>query len=559
MNNSKIKCLNCGKLNPPESSTCTHCKEQLSTKKTILGSDSDPAHLNPVPSKNNYNDDHSKQFLQTTKNKSSSPDKFNLIGKKLGEYEIKKFVRKGGMGVVYFGVHPLIGKKVAIKMLDAPADENFQQRKTRFLAEAKAVNAIGHPNIVDIFSFGTYKEGAQYFVMEYLEGKTLHEFLKQNKTLPPQLALSIFKQLLDGLKASHKKGIIHRDLKPDNIFLQDQASIPSFVKILDFGVAKFQEEGYLNSQTKSGIPVGTPYYMSPEQCSGKKVDQRIDIYSLGVIMYEAFTGERPWNCDSFFSVLNAHISLDPVTPHAHANIDPELEKIILWCLQKDKEDRPENIEELENNLIPVLNRLSQEESSNITKKPKKRRSTTTTAAGQVFLPNTLRWKIILPLLLIVGLSFFAYLFKPAFFQSNTAKSNKISLFKDVKITHPGKNYQEKNNQSKNIAKKKKEKIFIQLTGIPENAEATIKLNGKIHKGNLIQVDKNPKKKIHISVSVPGYKTWQQKIYPLFNQTLDVDLDTIVKKKKPSKKNKPRNKKNIEPKKIKKTLLDLNLI
>jgi serine/threonine protein kinase len=285
-----------------------------------------------------------------------------LIGTTLGEFEITEIIGHGGMGTVYGAIHPHIGKKAAIKVLKSSISEN-KDMMGRFQAEAKAVNAIRHPNIVDIFSFGQIENGSQYLVMEYLEGITFTDYLKENAVIPYASAHAILKQILSALDAAHKKGIIHRDIKPDNIFLEKRPEVEHYVKLLDFGIAKFTEDGFRTSHTKTGVPIGTPFYMSPEQCAGQKVDQQSDIYSIGIILYEMFTGRLPFKGDSFMAILQAHLTKAPFSPSGLVDISAELEAIILWCLKKEKESRPKDIKDLGSKLLPVLQSLAASESN----------------------------------------------------------------------------------------------------------------------------------------------------------------------------------------------------
>ena len=266
------------------------------------------------------------------------------------------------MGTVYAGIQPLIGKKVAIKVLKTELSEDPEVME-RFLAEAKAVNTIGHPNIIDIFAFGNFSDGSQYFVMEYLEGRALTDYFAENRPVGYAEAAKIFSQVFEALEAAHEHGIVHRDLKPDNIFLVERSSGAMTAKILDFGIAKLTEGGVLSGKTRTGVPIGTPLYMSPEQCQGVDVDLSSDIYSMGIILYQAFTGTVPFVSDSFFALLNAQVSSIPKRPAELSHVPSDLDRIIMWCLEKPKENRPESVRQLRETLIPVLERLAESESA----------------------------------------------------------------------------------------------------------------------------------------------------------------------------------------------------
>src|SRR5688572_12034772 len=209
-------------------------------------------------------------------------------GQTVGEYVIDDKLGEGGFGAVFKATHPLIGKQVAIKVLFRQYSAN-PQMVSRFISEARAVNQIRHKNIIDIFSFGQLPDGRHYYVMEYLQGVTLDEHLGMRGRLTMGDALPILRQLARALDAAHAKGIAHRDLKPENIFIAagDDEVYP---KLLDFGIAKLLVDGKRQHKTRTGAPIGTPYYMSPERCRGRDVDHRTDIYSFGILAYQMLTG-----------------------------------------------------------------------------------------------------------------------------------------------------------------------------------------------------------------------------------------------------------------------------
>jgi len=273
----------------------------------------------------------------------------SLIGKSIGNYRITAKLGEGGMGAVYLGEHPLIGKKVAVKVLldDLAAKEEIV---TRFFNEAKAVNDIGHANIVDIVDFGKTPndQGTEtvYFIMEFLDGESLSSRLHSVGTSAAE-TIHILSQSCSALAASHKKGIVHRDLKPENLYLCPRAGDKNFVKILDFGIAKLTGDGGGTSKTRTGLVIGTPAYMSPEQCEGRGlVDHRSDIYSLGVLMYEMLTGRLPFIGEGFGEVLVMHLTQAPDRPSlVNPNVTPELEAIALHALEKDRNRRFQNMDE----------------------------------------------------------------------------------------------------------------------------------------------------------------------------------------------------------------------
>ena len=216
-----------------------------------------------------------------------------MIGRVVGSWRVVKLLGEGGMGSVYMGEHPAIGSKVAIKMLHPrfDADERIVER---FFNEAKAVNVIGHDNIVNILDFDVADGGRHYFVMEFLHGRPLQALVQPGVPLPLGRAGPILLQCCRALQAAHERGIVHRDFKPDNVFLVDRDGRTDFVKLVDFGIAKLTDPTSAHL-TQTGTVIGTPAYMSPEQASGEpSIDARSDVYSLGVTMFQMFIGKVPF-------------------------------------------------------------------------------------------------------------------------------------------------------------------------------------------------------------------------------------------------------------------------
>lgn len=264
----------------------------------------------------------------------------------IGNYVLLRKLGEGGMGVVFEAEHKMIQKRVALKMLHADKANDVQIYE-RFKREAKISSQIKSPHIVDITDFGQTENGDLYLVMEFLEGKDLGHLLEERKFLTVAEAEHILLQSAKGLVAAHKTGVVHRDLKPDNIFLITKDRDPNFVKLLDFGIAKIAEASA--ALTKAGMIIGTPEYMSPEQCEGRPVDQRSDIYSLGVIAYHMLTGKVPFSHEHFSRVLLMHSS-EPPPPlrkmRPGLQVSPVVEATINKCLAKRREDRYQSMEEL---------------------------------------------------------------------------------------------------------------------------------------------------------------------------------------------------------------------
>jgi serine/threonine-protein kinase len=273
-----------------------------------------------------------------------------LIGQTIGNYRVTQKLGEGGMGSVYLAEHPHIGKKVALKVLHAEFASN-QEVVARFFNEARAVNDIGHPNIVDIVDYGVLQGGPTgdrmvYFIMEYLGGRTLTQLIRNESPLPPERALMIALQVADALAASHRTGIIHRDLKPDNVMLLQRGRESDFVKLLDFGIAKLTTDQQGSRRTRTGIVMGTPAYMSPEQCEGRgMIDHRTDVYALGILLYEMLTGRVPFVGEGYGEILVQHLTQPPAPPSTFRGLSPHVEVVVLKALEKRPDLRFPTMEE----------------------------------------------------------------------------------------------------------------------------------------------------------------------------------------------------------------------
>jgi serine/threonine protein kinase len=259
-------------------------------------------------------------------------------GMELGGYIIDGLLGQGGMGIVYAATHPLIGKRAAAKVLK-PELSKEPAAVERFIREARAVNQIGHPNIVDIYDFGQLPDGRSYYLMDLLDGEPLRTRLKRGPLHVSEAAV-VIDETASALAAAHDKGIIHRDLKPDNVFMVDVPGRWPEVKLLDWGLAKLLRGGS-KFQTVTGSVMGTPVYMSPEQARGEQVDHRTDIYALGVMAYELVAGSVPFKGKSSVDTMLAHQE-QPVPSLAIRvpELPDELAQLIEAMLAKDAGDRP---------------------------------------------------------------------------------------------------------------------------------------------------------------------------------------------------------------------------
>ncbi len=282
------------------------------------------------------------------------PESDPLLGEIVDDrYEIMQVLGEGGMGTVYRVRHRALERPLALKALrrDLASDRDLPQR---FIQEAKAAAAVEHPNVVQITDFGTLDTGQPYFVMELLEGEPLSHLLALH-ALSPERAIDIALQVAEALSAAHAAGVVHRDLKPDNIQVR-QVGHHDVVKVLDFGLAKIAGASKL---TRAGIVYGTPHYMSPEQAAGDPSDHRVDIYALGVVMYEMLTSRLPFEADSFTGVLAKHMYLDAPPPSSvRGEASGSLDAVVMRCLAKQPAERYATMGNLIRDLEALRSKLS---------------------------------------------------------------------------------------------------------------------------------------------------------------------------------------------------------
>jgi len=289
--------------------------------------------------------------------------KRDLLGKTVGgKYVVRSVLGEGGMGTVFEAEHLTIGRSVAVKVLH-PNQARKKDAVRRFHQEARAAGAIGHPNICEVYDLGTLEDGSPYLVMEKLVGETLAERIAAEGGLPFEDVIDILTQVLSGLVAAHEKSIVHRDIKPENVFLTRRVGCPPVCKLLDFGVSKMiapligaKEEDL--DLTRTGMVMGTPYYMSPEQARGdRNLDARVDLYACGVILYEALTGKRPFTAANYNALLLQILSNRPrpareLRPALAAGFDAVLDK----AMARNRDDRYHSATEFQKDLQALRDR-----------------------------------------------------------------------------------------------------------------------------------------------------------------------------------------------------------
>ena len=272
----------------------------------------------------------------------------------VGKYRLLDVLGEGGMGVVYLAEHELIEKSVALKVLrrEYSCKPELVQR---FKQEAISASRIKHPNVLDVFDFGQLENGCFFLAMEYLQGRDLAAELASSTTVEPVRAVRLALQMCRALGSAHSRGVVHRDMKPENVFLHKTEDGDEIVKIVDFGIAQLRgrddskhEEKPRRRLTRTGVIFGTPEYLSPEQAAGRSADLRVDVYAVGVILYELFSGAVPFTGESFMAVLSAHLT-NPVPPlqtwAPDIAISPELERAMMVALAKNPDERYQSMSE----------------------------------------------------------------------------------------------------------------------------------------------------------------------------------------------------------------------
>lgn len=276
---------------------------------------------------------------------------------KISRYEVISQLGEGGMGVVYKAHDPDLNKIVAVKVIQTSMLNDEQT--IRFQREARALKGLKHAAIPEVYNFAVSRDGEPYLVMEFVQGESLSQFLSKHKKLESAYVVEIALQICEAMKHAHGRGIIHRDLKPANVILTSVADVDFVVvKVIDFGLARLDDETRDQNMTKTGLIMGSPPYMSPEQIQGEAVDHRSDIYSMGCILYEMLTGEPPFRGKSPLATLTMHISEPPASLESHGIADAALfDGMIGKALAKFPDKRYANMDEMMEDLYVIADRL----------------------------------------------------------------------------------------------------------------------------------------------------------------------------------------------------------
>ena len=343
-----VRCAHCGMPHALSQQVCPSTGKKIRAGERL--SDRPPAPPSPSPSpsaKSSKPASAARIVLQRI------PPR-DLRGKTIdGKYLVRCVLGEGGMGTVFEAQHLTLGRMLAVKVLH-PNQARKKDAVKRFHQEARAAGSIGHPNICEVYDLGTLDDGSPYLVMEKLVGETLADRIAIDGGLPYEEIIDVLEQVLSGLFAAHEKRILHRDIKPENVFLTRRVGVPPVAKLLDFGVSKvvplvFEDRDNDTDLTRTGMVMGTPYYMSPEQARGERnLDARVDIYACGVMLYEALTGRRPFSGANYNALLMQILTGTPRPPQdLRPGLPAGFEAVVAKAMARDREHRYRNATEMQ--------------------------------------------------------------------------------------------------------------------------------------------------------------------------------------------------------------------
>ncbi len=280
----------------------------------------------------------------------------DMIGQRIGNVRIESKIATGGMAVVYLGRQELTGRKVAVKVLRPERQVSYRDREY-FVREAQALGELRHPHLVELYSAGMTADGRHFMILEFVPGRTLRQMVEEDGALDPLRCVRLFRQLMLALEAVHATGIIHRDLKPDNLLIEPLESGKERLRLADLGLVKFTERR-MRPLTGHGMTVGTPCYMAPEQVRGEKLDARSDLYTAGVLMFEALTSYLPYPEEKSVDGLLDHILETQPAKLTRANPrfsrTPSIQRLLDRLMAKDRGDRPESAREVIDEIDEIL-------------------------------------------------------------------------------------------------------------------------------------------------------------------------------------------------------------